>query len=215
MIKININRNNYINKQIRQENEAFNENWIYSNKLVGTSFISSDNLDINPDIKMDAYSFQIVWLQNIKRLCTMFEKYYEFNSFSLIDVGCGSGISTLFFKQNYNFKRYEGFDFSLKLIGYAKQNAEVIKSKNFNISNIKFKVEDAKKVFLPNERLAIFLFNPFGLDTMKIFLSNNIEIMRKNRSIILYANDKFIEELLKFGTLDLRDDFYNLSIISF
>ena len=86
---------------------------------------------------------------------------------------------------------------------------------NFNTSTIKFEVRDAKKIHLPNERLAVFLFNPFGLDTMRMFLSNNIKLMHQNKSVMMYANDQFLDELLKFGTLDMRDDFFNLPVISF
>ena len=59
------------------------------------------------------------------------------------------------------------------------------------------------------------MFNPFGWKTMKEFVSNNIEALRQNKSVVLYANDTCIEELLRFGTLVVRDDFYNLSVILF
>ena len=105
--------------------------------------------------------------------------------------------------------------FFLKIIGFAKQNIKNTICDNFNTSTIKFEVRDAKKIHLPNERLAVFLFNPFGLDTMRMFLSNNIKLMHQNKSVMMYANDQFLDELLKFGTLDMRDDFFNLSVISF
>ena len=38
MLKTNIKRNNYIDKEIRIKNEAFNKNWIATNGFVGKSF---------------------------------------------------------------------------------------------------------------------------------------------------------------------------------
>tara|TARA_B110000046_G_C12970055_1_gene388519 strand:- start:501 stop:683 length:183 start_codon:yes stop_codon:yes gene_type:complete len=60
MLKTNIKHNNYIDKEIRIKNKAFNKNWIATNGFVGKSFLSSDELDVNPSIKMDAHSFQVV-----------------------------------------------------------------------------------------------------------------------------------------------------------
>lgn len=133
----------------------------------------------------------------------------------MIDVGCGSGISTLFFSSDKGFKKFIGFDFSPKLITLAEENRKIAGLNGFNVNAVQFYVWDAKKAILPNEKLAIFMFNPFGWETMKIFISNNIKSLRQTKSVLLYANDICIEELLKFGVLKARDDYFNLSIIAF
>ena len=94
--------------------------------------------------------------------------------------------------------------FSLKIIGFAKQNIKNTICDNFNTSTIKFEVRDAKKIHLPNERLAVFLFNPFGLDTMRIFLSNNIKLMRQNKSVMMYANDQFLDFVIRVASVAIQ-----------
>ena len=97
---------------VREENEEFNRLWILKNELIGANNVSVDELDVAENTKGDASPFMVVWLKNIERLCEMFNSEFNQKSFSLLDVGCGSGISTIFFLQNYGFERCEGFDFS-------------------------------------------------------------------------------------------------------
>lgn len=209
-------KHNYnIDEEIRSFNNDFNRHWISSNGFVGDTTITKINLDVSEDLKLDANSFMIVWLKNIQRLCEMFESKFKCNDFNLIDVGCGSGLSTLFFNQNYPFNKFLGFDFSPKLIYLANQN-KIIASKNgFNVSSTSFNLADAKYIKLPNQKIALFMFNPFGWETMEMFITNNYDQLCQTKSILLYANDIYIDELLKYGTILIRDSFFNLSVISF
>ena len=50
---------------------------------------------------------------------------------------------------------------------------------------------------------------------MSIFIKNNLEILRKTDSLLMYANDICVEEMLDYGAVVERDPFYNLSLISF
>ena len=59
------------------------------------------------------------------------------------------------------------------------------------------------------------MFNPFGWETMNQFVSKNIEVLQRNNSVILYANDVCVGNLLEYGRMVMRDDFYNLSVIAF
>ena len=207
--------NNAINEVIRSENDEFNTTWINAYDFVGGDVVPTSELDVDEAVKLDASPFMVVWLKNIERLCGMFEKSYDYREFVLCDVGCGSGISTLFFNHKYPFKRFCGFDFSEKLIGLAENNKVIASNNDFDISKVDFEVFDAKKVKLQNERNAIFMFNPFGWETMSRFIENNVEIFKEAKSVLLYANDICIEEILDYGAIVERDDFYNLSLISF
>ena len=82
-------------------------------------------------------------------------------------------------------------------------------------SSISFKIADARKIKLQDKRYALFMFNPFGWETMNQFVSKNIEVLQKNNSVILYANDVCVGNLLEYGRMVMRDDFYNLSVIAF
>ena len=210
-----IKHNRKIHKDIREENEDFNTQWIANNKLIQEDIVLEDELDVSSEVKLDANPFMVVWLKNVERLYEMFCSEFDCQSFVLLDVGCGSGISTIFFHQKYDFDRCDGFDFSSSLIGLANKNMKIINRNGFDTSSISFEIADAKQIKLQDKRYALFMFNPFGWETMSEFLSNNIEVLRKNNSVILYANDTCVGNLLEFGRLVKRDNFFNLSVIAF
>ena len=207
--------NNEINDDIRKENERFNKQWIAANKLIGGDAVSLDELDVSSEVKKDSVLFMVTWLKNIERLYEMFCSEFDYKSFSLLDVGCGSGISTFFFHQKYNFDRCDGFDFSANLIELANMNKKIINRNGVDTSSISFEIANAKQIKLQDKRHALFMFNPFGWETMSEFVSNNIEVLQKNNSVILYANDICVGNLLEYGRMVKRDDFFNLSVIAF
>ena len=210
-----IKHNTDIHHDIRKENEDYNNEWIANNKLIGEDIVLADELDVSSEVKLDASPFMVVWLKNIERLCNMFSSEFDYKSFSLLDVGCGSGISTLFFHQKYDFQRCDGFDFSSSLIGLANKNKNIINEDGADTTSISFKMADARKIKLQDKRYAVFMFNPFGWETMNQFVSKNIEVLQRNNSVILYANDVCVGNLLEYGRMVMRDDFYNLSVIAF
>tara|TARA_Y100001935_G_scaffold188461_1_gene156817 strand:+ start:2556 stop:3221 length:666 start_codon:yes stop_codon:yes gene_type:complete len=210
-----IKHNRNIHNDIRKENEDYNNQWIAKNKLIGEDIVLADELDVSLEVKSDASPFMVVWLKNIERLCNMFSSEFDYKSFSLLDVGCGSGISTFFFHQNYDFDRYDGFDFSSSLIGLANKNKNIINRNGADTSSISFKIADARSIKLQDKRYALFMFNPFGWQTMYELVSKNIEVLKKNNSVILYANDVCVGKLSKYGRIVMRDDFYNLSVVAF
>ncbi len=67
---------------------------------------------------------------------------------------------------------------------------------------------------LKSKPYILFLFNPFGSQTLNLFLNNNLENLKSNKSIILYANDLWKDSINGFKKV-YRDDFYNLSAILF
>tara|TARA_Y100000591_G_C21819469_1_gene692757 strand:- start:824 stop:1459 length:636 start_codon:yes stop_codon:yes gene_type:complete len=207
--------NNEINEFIRDENHEFNAAWIASHGFVGEHTVPSCDLDVSEEMKVDSSPFMVVWLKNVERLCRMFQKSYSFSDFVLLDVGCGSGISTLFFNHNYPFRNFYGFDFSLKLVEMAEKNKSIASNNGFDTSSVSFKVANAKKIKLANERSAVFMFNPFTWQTMNSFIKNNLTMLKETKSVLLYANDICIKEILDYGALVERDSFYNLSLISF
>ena len=210
-----IKHNRKIHKDIRKENDDFNTQWIANNKLIEEDIVLVDELDVSSEVKLDANPFMVVWLKNVERLYEMFCSEFDCQSFVLLDVGCGSGISTIFFHQKYDFDRCDGFDFSSSLIGLANKNIKIINRNGFDTSSISFEIADAKQIKLQDKRYALFMFNPFGWETMSEFLSNNIEVLRKNNSVILYANDICVGNLLEFGRMVKRDNFFNLLVIAF
>lgn len=207
--------NNEIPAEIRQENSEYNARWILSEGLVGEGMVSKDELDVEESVKLDASPFMVVWLKNIDRLCSQLPDDFEFNKYVLVDVGCGSGISTIYFYRKYSFKYVKGFDFSASLIKTAEENKRQLLLLGGNVKPLAFEVGDAKSYRLPQEPLVMFMFNPFGWETMKVFIENNIETLRKTKSLLLYANDIFISDIAEYGKILSRDDYYNLSVVGF
>tara|TARA_B110000238_G_C15871386_1_gene329410 strand:- start:57 stop:443 length:387 start_codon:yes stop_codon:yes gene_type:complete len=110
--------NNITSNSIRQEEDNFNEGFINSLQL---------NFDINQfegkqnkDIGNDSTPYMTVWLKNIDRLMGLISSDIKLENYHLCDVGCGLGISTIYFQKKYNMKSYSGFDFNQDLIDVAK-----------------------------------------------------------------------------------------------
>jgi SAM-dependent methyltransferase len=202
-------------KTIRDENEAYNASWIKASGLTGDHPLPVDDLGVDKLLREDMNAFMVVWLKNIDRLCSMIPTGVEIGSYQLIDVGCGSGISTLYFCAQYKFKSFLGFDISQNLINIARINKHRIISHINNVEQIEFRCIDARNIVLPDEPNVLFMFNPFGWDTLSTFLENNIKNLRKNRSFLIYANDILAAKALEYGAIVCRDDYFNLSVISF
>lgn len=200
---------------IRDENELYNENWINASGLAGAHTLLVENLGVDKLLREDMNAFMVVWLKNIDRLCSMIPTGVEIGSYQLIDVGCGSGISTLYFYAQYKFKSFLGFDISRNLIDIARINKYRIISHINSVEQIEFRCMDARNIVLPDEPNVLFMFNPFGWDTLSTFLENNIKNLRKNRSFLIYANDIFAAKALNYGSIVCRDDYFNLSVIIF
>lgn len=207
--------NNEMPSDIRKENDEYNVGWITSEGMVGDNIVTRENLDVDESIKLDASPFMVVWLKNIDRLMSRLPIDFDHGKYTLVDVGCGSGISTIYFYKKYAFKHFIGFDFSSSLISIANKNNENIRTSYVSNKPILFEVGDAKNYRLLDEPLVLFMFNPFGWETMRIFIENNADVLRKNKSILLYANDICVNEIVKYGRVLSRDDFFNLSIVEF
>jgi len=209
-----VKHNFSLTDKIRKENNDFNEIWISRNKFIGSESIEVKDLDISLKQKKDSSPFNVVWLKNIDRLIDLLPKDFDYKKYALVDVGCGSGISTFYFYSNYRFKYYYGFDFSSNLIEIAIKNKEkYLGNKSFKRS-INFELNDATKIKF-TQRSVLFMFNPFGRATIEEMILNNLDYLKKSESIIFYANDHHIDFLLDYGTLLNRNDMFNLSCIQF
>lgn len=157
----------------------------------------------------------VVWLRNIDRLFGLLPSEIELGSYSLIDVGCGSGISTAYIHTNWSLKKVIGFDFSSNLIEQGFLNKNILYGQCADGNSLHFQVADATTFHVPEEKVILFLFNPFGWKTMKIFIENNIVALRRTESLMLYANDLHINEVTGYATLIARDQCFNLSVVKF
>ena len=214
-LKTQYHHNPHLSECIRQENDVFNQSWIKSVGLLGSESVSVTDLNVPEEQKHNCSPFVVVWLKNIDRLHSMFCNYYDPSDFDLVDLGCGSGISTIYFKSKYHFKDVSGVDFCSNLIGLALKNNKTALKNNVIDCEIEFHCRDARDYRLPNKRSAVFLFNPFGWSVMESFVRNNLSVLRGTHAVFILANDLLVNDLTKYCRLIDRDDTYNLSIVEF
>lgn len=197
--------NNIQNSEIRIFNQRFNQNYI---KNLGLE-LDIDKFEGYKTKKDDSVPYYTVWLKNIDRLFKLLPKSQILSSYNLIDIGSGLGISTNYIYLKYKFKSVIGIDINQELVNHAR-----LINKDLQIN---FYVKDVSSLLLQyNKKYIIYMFNPFGFKTLKTFLDLNIENFKKNKSLILYANDLYINEIDKnYNVQILRNNFYNLSVIKF
>ena len=202
--------NNITDTTIREENETYNKIWIKKNSLNFFDSVSLNEFKTKSPSRTDSSPMMVVWLKNIDRLIDLKPKSYNLKNFSLIDIGCGTGISTLYLREKYIFKSYLGIDFEKSFIKKARFN-----SKRMSFDDVHYIESDAAKLFLDNTQNFLFLFNPFGLRTMGKFLDNNLRNLKENNSIIGYVNDLHIDYFENFDAKIIRNNYYNISLILF
>jgi len=137
------------------------------------------------------------WIYMLKLLIDMFLKERHVNDYNFIDIGCGNGLPLIYAYKHHNFNSYKGIDLFKKSIIRSKINI-----KNSNCNNVSVIQEDASKFILDDKKYFIFMFNPFAGEIMSKFLTNNIDIIHKNNSVIAYVNQISSSEkgiISKFG----------------
>lgn len=106
---------------------------------------------------------------------------------TFLDLGCGMG-RALVVASEYNFTRIVGVDLSSYLCRTARQNADVVAQQFPERTRIEVIEADATEVDLPGGPLVVFLYNPFGRQTLAKVLSR-LEAASATRLVnIVYQN---------------------------
>ena len=175
-------------------NNKYNYEWIkqkgLSEESKSLADIEKEGIDITNSEKHETG-----WLRNIDRLIDMLPLEFDPACYHFLDVGCGSGVSTLYFADNYNFMSYKGFDFSPSLIDAADKNKAIFNKSCVKNLNIQFSIGDANNWKCSKSKTLIYMFNPFKYETGGKFFQNNIQTFRENNCIFAFAWDTWIEAL--------------------
>ncbi|MDR3704381.1 MAG: class I SAM-dependent methyltransferase [Paludibacteraceae bacterium] len=112
---------------------------------------------------------------------------------SIIDLGCGLG-SPMLYMSKFPFKKISGVEFSKELYLGCKKNFEKL-----NYPHVSVLYGDAGDFNSFDEYNYIFMFNPFGLVTMKRVLENINQSYAQNPRIItlIYKNPLYGKEVLE------------------
>jgi len=111
----------------------------------------------------------------------------KYSELSLLDIGCGDG-KVLNFAMLLNFKRVIGIDLDTSAVQNAIANCN-------QMNNVGFKTQfniyyaDASKYTIPAGTNVIFMFNPFGRQTMQAVLNNILQYcsVDKTELYIIYV----------------------------
>lgn len=203
----------------RAVSDRYNSEWISSRQLNYAEPKSLSQIDGIVGDTVGCNDYQVVWLKNIDRLMDMLPESISPANYHLLDLGCGAGISTLYFHDVYPFQSTMGVDFSKELIDKAWENLSIYAAKFKGQSGqIKFHCADVRVFSLSlDTQFIIFIYNPFEFDIMEIFIKNNLEALQENNCIIIYANDVHIEKLISLSLFKYvkRCSVNNLSVLEF
>ena len=193
-------------------NDSFNYFWVRKNKLKYSEIVSPENFLDRVDSVQHANAFQVVWLLNLRRTIRFLQKQLDIRRALFIDLGCGTGISTLY-ASRWPFLQLVGVDFQKDLVIKANENLCVWPGKR----RFDFLVSDVSVWNIPSFSgpIVLFLFNPFTEPVFRDFLDRNLNVLRENCFIIL-INDKLRESILDNYQSELlyRDNSRKISVIS-
>jgi len=200
-------------------NEAYNLHWTKAHGLLlspkSLKALSQEGLDVS-----DSHPHEVGWLKNIDRLVDMLPISFDPSNYDLLDVGCGSAISTLYFVDNYSFNSFSGIDFSASLVDTASVNLGLFNSLRCTDCKINLSVADAREFVVPaleGKNIFIYMFNPFGYDTARSFLERNLEDLRAKNAILALNWDTWIVQLIaeKWHKAVIRNNLFKLSLVFF
>ena len=209
------------NLKLRQVDRDFNSyyNSLFVNKY---SFLcareSAVDLHGVDGVKKGFIAYETAWLSNIDRLMSMiFANSTEFDalSYDLIDLGGGKSISTIYLSHMYEFRSVTSIDISPQMLEDGKRNLDAYRKIEGKRMFINFLCQDIQEFLLEKGRYIFFAFNPFEWSVFERFIEHNLKVLRGSDSILLYANDRCINQLLNYSKLLARDDYYNLSVVKF
>ena len=191
-------------------NDAYNHLWIYKCGIPANQPMQVEEMAVEADSKAHAQPFMTVWFKNIDRLLAKLSGPEE--EYSFIDIGCGRGLAALYVARHYNFESLSGLDFEHSLIVDAHRNQHTMA----DFTNVDFFVADATAHELPDRKYVVFMFNPFDAPVMQAFMENNIDSLRRNKSVIAYANYHQLDVIKSFepASIKMIED-YRCALIAF
>lgn len=233
-MKIPISRNDkrILARSIYYFNDLYN--FIFKKlfgNLIDYKIRKGSHLANNQESIKNANSSQSAWLLNVKRGLIL--SIQIINKFKLkklsdscwIDVGCGSGLASIYAQSKFNIKKQYLFDFDKRNVEITYSNYQKAKSSILGkISKIiipKIVEADAASCIIPfkkNKLSIIYMYNPFEINIIRKFIKNNYDLI-KNGCIIIYLNDIYRKEiinLLKDYIKEYeRNDFFQISVFYF
>lgn len=201
----------------RNSNEKFNDFFLTYLGLFDSKLYENYN-DESYQASPGYNRYQIVWLKNIDMLMSSLPLDFDISQYCLYDLGCGAGISTIYFSLFYGFHKIIGIDYDPNLINKANENLRIITNKHELEFNVLFENKDIMDLnFKSEERILLYLYNSIEIELFIKFLDKNLEFFKKNATCLFYNNDLNFNNYssLLGDSKCIRNDEYSQTVILF
>jgi hypothetical protein len=147
---------------------------------------------------------------------TLSDLNVRFQDYVFVDIGSGKGLALLVASM-FPFNRIIGVEWSLWLVGVARENIEKFRSPRQKCHQIEVVNADAASYVLPDKPVVIYLFNPFKEQLVRRMLNNiaNSLSQRLRHTVLIYYNPiwKMVVEEAGFLRLTgIRNDGFGVAI---
>jgi SAM-dependent methyltransferase len=111
------------------------------------------------------------------------------SNYTFIDLGCGKGLALVLAAKD-GFKRVVGLELDPQLLESARINVHSFRKRVCTSSSVELIRADAVRYKFPPEPTVVFLFNPFGEQTMREVARNIQQSLEEERRplIVAYIN---------------------------
>jgi predicted RNA methylase len=113
--------------------------------------------------------------------------------YTFIDLGCGKGLA-LVLAAKYGFGRIVGVDLDPDLLESARVNVRF--SGHMDAGSVELTRKDAMRYTFPSEPSVIFLFNPFGEQTMRAVARNIQQSLEEEKRPLVVAYINPVHEIV-------------------
>ena len=177
-------------RRTSDENRAFDERW-------GTETAESESmsaLDIPAAMARQGVAYQASSPNIIDEINSLL--VIDPADYSFVDIGAGKGAVVISAAMK-GFRRALGLELSLKLIGIARNNANLVAKQTTLNSKPEFIQGNAAEFDAPSGPLLLYLYNPFGESILNAFLDRVEASARRDPRLIYlaYANPHWAEAI--------------------
>jgi SAM-dependent methyltransferase len=129
------------------------------------------------------------------------------HQFAFVDLGCGKG-RALLVASEFPFAKIVGVELSSELHAIARRNIELYRPAVQPCRNFELCHENAAAFAFPAVPLVLFMFNPFGEETIRHVLENLALSLRSapRQAFFVYVNDRTVD-MRRFDAVAVSTNF--------
>ena len=198
---------------VRKWNDSRNKFWVSRHGFEHTEYMPLGDSPKKDGWSPDSNPHQLVWLTNLNYAVKQTRRFVGLEQFSFLDLGCGTGVPSIYAHMVLGFRTAGGFDIDERFVKWANENAERVGLR----SKVSFQEADASEFVLLDDKYFLFFFNSFGEATLTSFLSKNRDSLERHNSVLCLVNDLAAAAVFALPNVSLlfRNPKRNLSVFQF